>query len=90
MSVCDAGVVPLQQASLCLDCEQITAARVYCRACGSHALLGIAGVLSRSSSPILSMNSRWQETARRMGDRSLLATAKPAHSGVEATPKSWW
>lgn len=39
--------VPLSQASLCLDCEMITAAAKSCTTCGSAALLNIARALSR-------------------------------------------
>jgi hypothetical protein len=43
------SVVPLKLASLCLDCEAITAAQGRCVACGSVALLNIARTLSRPS-----------------------------------------
>jgi len=39
--------VPLQQASLCLDCDVISAAHTRCLACGSQALLNVARALSR-------------------------------------------
>jgi hypothetical protein len=39
-------VVPLTRASLCLDCEMITAADASCRVCGSAALLSVARALS--------------------------------------------
>jgi hypothetical protein len=39
-------LVPLSQASLCLDCETITAANTNCLGCGSRALLNIARVLN--------------------------------------------
>lgn len=63
MSVYDFGIVPLQQASLCLDCEVITAAQTHCTACGSRALLGIAGILSRRgpSNPLFSKHSDWRD-----------------------------
>lgn len=41
------NLVPLQQASLCLDCETITAAHSNCHACGSRALLNIARALDQ-------------------------------------------
>ena len=41
------SVVPLQLASLCLDCEMITPTRGRCSACGSVALLNVARMLSR-------------------------------------------
>jgi len=44
------SLVPLQQASLCLDCETITTAHTNCLACGSRALLNLARVLSQHSS----------------------------------------
>lgn len=43
------SLVPLQLASLCLDCEMITPAHGRCIACGSAALLNVARTLSRSS-----------------------------------------
>jgi hypothetical protein len=39
-------LVPLQQASLCLDCEGITAAHTTCLCCGSQALLNVARILN--------------------------------------------
>lgn len=77
MSVYDFGIVPLQQASLCLDCEVITAAQKHCSACGSRALLGIAGVLSRrgSSSPLFSAHRDWRDDkAEQAQDRTLFAS----------------
>jgi hypothetical protein len=41
--------VPLQQASLCLDCDTITSGHTNCQACGSRALLSLARVLSHHS-----------------------------------------
>jgi hypothetical protein len=38
--------VPLQQASLCMDCDMITAAHTRCFVCGSAALLNIAKALN--------------------------------------------
>jgi hypothetical protein len=46
MNVTTTCLVPLQQASLCIDCETITAAHTTCLACGSRALLNIATVLN--------------------------------------------
>lgn len=45
MDTSNLSLVPLQQASLCLDCETITAAQTNCHACGSRALLNIARAL---------------------------------------------
>jgi len=53
MSTSDLSFVPLQQASLCLDCEMITRAHGRCMACGSTALLGIARTLSRQGELVL-------------------------------------
>jgi hypothetical protein len=39
------SLIPLQRASLCLDCEVITSAQKSCLACGSAALLNIARAL---------------------------------------------
>ena len=41
------SLVPLQHASLCLDCDLISPARTHCLACGSQALLSIARALNR-------------------------------------------
>lgn len=40
------SLVPLQHASLCMDCEMITAAHTHCSACGSAALLNLARTLN--------------------------------------------
>ncbi len=50
MNTRSVSLVPLQQASLCLDCETITTAHTNCLACGSRALLNLARVLSQHSS----------------------------------------
>ena len=47
MKTANMSVVPLRQASLCLDCEMITVAPTSCLACGSDALLNISRALSR-------------------------------------------
>jgi hypothetical protein len=47
MNASNLSLVPLQQASLCLDCETITAANTNCHACGSRALLNIARALDQ-------------------------------------------
>lgn len=52
MKPANLSVVPFQQASLCLDCETITAAHTNCLACGSRALLNIARVLSHRPSSL--------------------------------------
>jgi hypothetical protein len=43
------SLVPLQQASLCMDCETITAGYTHCLGCGSRALLNLARVLSQNA-----------------------------------------
>jgi hypothetical protein len=43
----DLSLIPLQQASLCLDCETITTTHTNCHACGSQALLNLARALNR-------------------------------------------
>ena len=50
MKASNLGVVPLQKASLCLDCEMITEAQTDCLACGSAALLNVSRALNRSAS----------------------------------------
>ena len=47
------SLVPLLQASLCLDCEMITAAHKNCLVCGSRALLSLARPLGRPGYPAL-------------------------------------
>jgi hypothetical protein len=51
-------LVPLQQASLCIDCETITATHTNCLACGSKALLNIATVLNNRRLSVLSPGDR--------------------------------
>ncbi len=47
MKTTNRNFVPLNQASLCLDCEMVTAAPNSCPACGSGALMSISRALSR-------------------------------------------
>jgi hypothetical protein len=47
MNTSNLSLVPLRQASLCLDCETITTAHANCHACGSQALLNVARALDR-------------------------------------------
>lgn len=46
MNASTLSLVPLQQASLCLDCDMITTGHTYCSACGSTGLLNLARTLS--------------------------------------------
>jgi hypothetical protein len=46
MNTSKLSLVPLGQASLCLDCEMITSAHTHCFACGSVALLNLARTLN--------------------------------------------
>jgi hypothetical protein len=46
MNTSELALVPLQQASLCLDCDMITAAQTHCFACGSVALMNLARTLN--------------------------------------------
>jgi hypothetical protein len=46
MNTSEFSLVPLQKASLCLDCEMITAAQTKCLACGSVALMYLARTLN--------------------------------------------
>jgi hypothetical protein len=50
MNTSDLSLVPLQQASLCLDCDMITAAHTHCFACGSVALMNLARTLDGNAS----------------------------------------
>jgi hypothetical protein len=51
MNASKLSLVPLQQASLCLDCDMITAAHTHCFVCGSIALLNLARTLNGGESP---------------------------------------
>jgi hypothetical protein len=50
MNSSSSNLVPLQLASLCLDCEMISSAGGRCVACGSSALLNVGRMLSRPGS----------------------------------------
>jgi hypothetical protein len=52
------SLVPLRQASLCLDCETITSAQTNCHACGSRALLNVARALDRQRPSDLACSAR--------------------------------
>lgn len=47
MNTSNLSLVPLRQASLCLDCETIMTTQTNCHACGSRALLNVARALNR-------------------------------------------
>ena len=47
MNTSHLSLVPLRQASLCLDCETIMTTQTNCHACGSRALLNVARALNR-------------------------------------------
>lgn len=74
MNTSNLSLVPLQQASLCLDCETITAAQTNCHACGSRALLNIARALDqpgyraslRADNPVI--HAAFSKQAPRLGD----------------------
>jgi hypothetical protein len=51
MNASKLSLVPLQQASLCLDCDMITAAHTHCFVCGSIALLNLARTLNGGEQP---------------------------------------
>jgi hypothetical protein len=48
MKSLDLEMVPLKQASLCVNCEMITATLGNCPACGSIALINVSRALSHS------------------------------------------
>jgi hypothetical protein len=50
MNTSELSLVPLKQASLCLDCEMITASQAHCFACGSVALMSLSRALNGKSS----------------------------------------
>lgn len=47
MKSANLSFVPLNQASLCLDCEMITEAAQFCAACGSSAIMNVARTLGQ-------------------------------------------
>lgn len=47
------SIVPFRQASLCLDCDMITAAHTHCFVCGSAALLNIARTLNGEDDAVM-------------------------------------
>lgn len=59
------SLVPLRQASLCLDCETITTADTNCHACGSRALLNVSQVLDRQLPSDLASSDRKASRQRR-------------------------
>lgn len=50
MNTAKVSLVPLQHASLCLDCDMITGAHTQCFVCGSAALLNLARILDGEES----------------------------------------
>jgi len=56
VNITNVSLVPLQHASLCLDCETITTAHTNCMACGSRALLNLARILSQHTAGLSSAN----------------------------------
>jgi hypothetical protein len=46
MNISQLSLVPLRQASLCVDCDMITSSHTHCLACGSAALLSLARTLN--------------------------------------------
>jgi hypothetical protein len=62
------SLVPFQQASLCLDCEMITAAHTHCFVCGSAALLNLARTLDGAES-IAHVSGTFTSVARMSAQR---------------------
>ncbi len=58
MNTSNLSLVPLRQASLCLDCETITTAHTNCYACGSRALLNVARALDQQRPSDLACSGR--------------------------------
>jgi hypothetical protein len=81
MNVSKLSLVPLQRASLCLDCEIITVAHTHCLACGSAALLNLARTLNGDDAT--SMHSGLAEvvsiSARRRFESQRSESAEPRH-----------
>lgn len=84
--------VPLQQASLCLDCDMITAAHTHCSACGSIALLNLARTLnSEEDHQMLAADGTMDSTAQgRSFDSISLSDMFPRrpHRGMTERPFS--
>jgi hypothetical protein len=51
MNISQLSLVPLRQASLCLDCDMITPSHTHCLACGSVALMSLARTLNGEERP---------------------------------------
>lgn len=81
MNIGNLDLVPLRQASLCMDCETITAAHTNCLACGSRALLNIARALDYQDPPRQRVSERVEiicMPVRRSNERGI-------SSGVESS-----
>ena len=63
------NLVPLQHASLCLDCDVISASRTNCLACGSRALMSIARTLG------------WLDYAAFPSTRGVIRPGAPGRAG---------
>ncbi len=46
MNTSQLSLIPLQQATLCIDCDMITASQTRCAVCGSVALMNLARTLN--------------------------------------------
>ncbi len=83
MKTTNRNFVPLNQASLCLDCEMVTAAQNCCPACGSGALMSISRALSRPGcSRFLTMDNAMitERPQRTMMPARFLYPVKHTHS----------
>jgi hypothetical protein len=72
------SIVPLQQASLCLDCDMITAAHTHCFVCGSAALLNLARTLNDERDDVVPLSAALAAAASHSAGRAFATEAAAA------------
>src|SRR5271154_3061985 len=91
MNTSEFSLVPLQQASLCLDCEMITSAHTHCLACGSAALMNLARTLNgggrakpmpRGLATVASISARRATQAQAFSSIGSLRQRRPVSKGA--------
>jgi hypothetical protein len=90
------SLVPLRQASLCIDCETITTAQTNCYACGSRALLNIARALDQQrpstacsgATAVVQMYPRVRQRNTFHGSGSNLGRIRNRESGLSRSVRS--
>jgi hypothetical protein len=75
--------VPLRQASLCLDCDMITAAHTCCCACGSRAIMSLAKILNEGecADPVLGKQSEASSLSASCAHQARGLSGAVAHRG---------